>query len=328
MALSSLIYAAWVGFDQGLVSALRRTRDTIRRSSTWQFFQSRILPGIRQAARSVGQLIRRPTPAGALPTSIENAGREPATLPSGQVLLVRELNLEAIRRQNMDDAGCVCWVLRNITDPEALDAAIRLAGTIRWFDGDSDHYPQFDVIVSAFEACFDSTQQLYPGMRDRAYFSARAILQIYVRARTRPHELASEYQIPYQVDHPTLKELREVDSMPWRNAYAPLPFFPLSNILSGLVKEVRHRASTHSQPMIANVLVTWYIRLGGHVDEETFWTFDKSYAVASLFLPPEYLAPHTAIHCKPFSPACLRKWWMLSQMASTPRLSITCSPIW
>ena len=88
---------------------------------------------------------------------------------------MREWNLW---EQNTDHARCVCWVLRNITDPKAIDSAIHLAGTIQWFNGNPNHNPPYDLIVSTFEACFDSTKQLYPGMRDRAYFSARAILQI------------------------------------------------------------------------------------------------------------------------------------------------------
>ena len=109
---------------------------------------------------------------------------------------MRVWNLEGIRRQNVDSASCVCWVLRNITDPEAIDSAIRLTGTIRWFDGDPDHNPPFDMIVSTFETCFDSTKQLYSGMRDRADFSARAILQIHTRARIRSQDHASKYPIP------------------------------------------------------------------------------------------------------------------------------------
>jgi len=98
--------------------------------------------------------------------------------------------------RHTDNARCVSWVLRNITDPEAIDSAIRLAGIIRWFDSDSDYDPPFDLIVSTFEACFDSAKQRYPGMRDRAYFSARAILQINIGARTQSHERASQYPLP------------------------------------------------------------------------------------------------------------------------------------
>jgi hypothetical protein len=39
-----------------------------------------------------------------------------------------------IRSTNANDVRCVSWILRNITDPEALDATIRFTGTIRWFE--------------------------------------------------------------------------------------------------------------------------------------------------------------------------------------------------
>jgi len=99
-------------------------------------------------------------------------------------------NLDALRQQNGDNARCACWILRNITDPEAIDSDIRLVGTIQWFDGNSNHDPPYDSIISIFEACFDSTKQLYPGMMDRAYFSALAMLQINMRARAQSHEYA------------------------------------------------------------------------------------------------------------------------------------------
>ena len=43
-------------------------------------------------------------------------------------------------------------------------------------------------------------------------------------------------------------------------------------------------AITNHQPMVANVLLMWYMLLGGHVKEETLWAVDKSYAVVSLSL--------------------------------------------
>ena len=49
-------------------------------------------------------------------------------------------------------------------------------------------------------------------------------------------------------------------------------------------------ARNNDGPTIANILIMWYMLLGGRVEEETFWAVDKSYAVVSLFLPPEYLA--------------------------------------
>jgi hypothetical protein len=76
---------------------------------------------------------------------------------------MRVRNLEALRKWNADNARCVSWVLRNITDPEAIDSAIRLASTIRWFYGGPDQDPPFDLIVSALEGCSDGAKQLYPG---------------------------------------------------------------------------------------------------------------------------------------------------------------------
>ena len=85
-------------------------------------------------------------------------------------------DLDTIRETNTNDVRCVSGILRNITDPEALHAAIRLAGEILWFDGGIDVDPPYDVIVSTFETCFDSTGRLNPGSRDRAYYSGRAMM--------------------------------------------------------------------------------------------------------------------------------------------------------
>ena len=49
--------------------------------------------------------------------------------------------------QNMNNGRYICYILRNVTNPEAIDSAIRLAETIRWFDGDSDLDPLLDLIV-------------------------------------------------------------------------------------------------------------------------------------------------------------------------------------
>jgi hypothetical protein len=199
-------------------SASRRAYDIARRPLSWEFSVSGILSGIRRTARKIGHRviilllqmdrafgnakqrlaegIRGFRRAGLLPTSTRDADHQPLVPYSGPGLRCVYGTWDNIRRQNADNARCVCWVLRNITDPEAIDSAIRLAGTIRWFDGDSDHNPPFDLIVSTFEACFDSTKQLYPGMRDRAYFSARAILQIHMRARFDPKTMLPS--IPFQ----------------------------------------------------------------------------------------------------------------------------------
>ena len=41
-------------------------------------------------------------------------------------------------------------------------------------------------------------------------------------------------------------------------------------------------AVTDHQPIIANILLIWDMFMGGHVEEETFWAVDKSYAVVLL----------------------------------------------
>ena len=218
LKIISAIDTTWTNSRQGVVSASHRVRDIVRHPPPWKISLSRIMSIIHGIAAKVGhqtivpllridrafgnskqrliQGIRRLRRARLLPITVEDTHLQPLVSRNGPGLRVRVWNLENIRRQNTDNARCVCWVLRNITDPEAIDSAIRLAGTIRWFNGDSDLHPPFDLIVSTFEACFDSTRHPYPGMRDRAHFSARAILQISMRTRTQSDERASKYTIP------------------------------------------------------------------------------------------------------------------------------------
>ena len=102
------------------------------------------------------------------------------------------------RTMNAYDARCVSWILRDITDPEALDAAIPFAATIRWFDG-IDVDPPYDQIISTFEACFDSTGKLYPGSGDRAYHSGQAMVWIHTLAMCKSKRSATRF--PLNVDH-------------------------------------------------------------------------------------------------------------------------------
>ena len=371
---ASLIYTTRMDFYQGLVSSSRRAYSIMRHPLTPERSPRQILSGILYVVRNPGDwaivlflhacnkfentckkfknmckkfeegkqwMVQRFMPTGPLLAIFtQDVNPELVALPTSEGLRVPVRNLETIRKQNADNAGCVCWVLRNITDPEALDAAIRLAGTIRWFDGDWKHNPPLDVIVSTFEACFDLAKRLYPGMGDRAYFSARAILQISLRERFRSHERASKYPIPTQFRHPiqfilptlfrsTDLDLGQVVKMLQCNARAPTLTLPLQESgdtrghslwLSNLLVDFAHArpdsdllhqqidfaaAETKHQPMIANVLVMWYLLLGGHVEEETLWAIDKSCAVVSLFLPPEYLTPYAVIHWKESYAACL-----------------------
>jgi hypothetical protein len=312
--------------QQGVVSASRRIYEIARHPLSWEISLSRVGSGIHSATTKVGhetiilllrtdrafrnaklRLVQGFRCAVLLPTTIQEAHRQSVLPRNGPGLLVRVRNLEALRKLNTDNARCVCWVLRNITDPEAIDSDIRLAGTIRWFDGDSNHDP-FDLIVSAFEECFDATKQLYPSMRDRAYFSARAILQIDMRARAQSHELVSKYPIPAfsssSVQN-TDPDLHHIICMLERNSGLGKPIldFPkgtnthahslwMSNLFVDLTRvgpnpildsfeSYLGMVTNDRQGMIANTLLMWYMFLGGHVEEETFWAVDKSYAFTS-----------------------------------------------
>ena len=327
----STTYAAWVNTRQGFVSTSHRVHGTTRYLLSREISLSHITSGIRSRATKVGhrtiilllridralgntrerlvQAVRRFRRAGLLPITREDADRQPGTPRNGPGLLVRVRNLEALRKQNADNVRCVCWVLRNITDPEAIDSAIRLAGTIRWFDSDSDHDPPFDLIVSIFEACFDSTAQLYHGMRDRAYFSARAILQINLRARAQSNECASRYPIPevssnasqhtdsdlhhvirmlesnFSSDRPTLEFPKAGANTHNHLLWTSNLFVDLTRVgpnpILGSYESYLSVAVTNHRATIANTLLMWYMFLGGHVEEETFWATDKSYVVNS-----------------------------------------------
>ena len=158
--VSIALRSPWKRIRRGIVSCIVHSKRALLRTRlTWKW--------------RVRSLIRRQS----LPMiSLENVQvqpREPWLKPK---------DLDVVRRTNANDVRCVSWILRNITDPEALDAAVRLAGMIRWFDDGTDVDPPYDVIVSAFEACFDSNRKLYPGSRDQAYYSGRAILWIHTLA--------------------------------------------------------------------------------------------------------------------------------------------------
>jgi len=327
-----LTYATWINIRRRLVSASRHAYATMRYQLSRRFSLSRLMSGIRGTATKLGhqtiilllqidrafwntkqrlvQRIRKLRRAGLLPTTIEDAPHQLPAPRNGPQLRVHVWNLEAIQRQNTDNMRCVCWVLRNITDPEAIDSAIRLVGIIRWFDGDSDHDPPFDLIFSTFEACFDSTKRPYPGMRDRAYFSARAILQINAGARLRSHACASKYPIPaissssfQQIDPdlrhaicmlelnlgvgtPTLDFPREDANTHPHSLWMSNLFVDLIRVDPGLTlrsyQPYLSTAIANHQGTITNTLLMWYMLLGGNVDEETFWATDKSYAVAAL----------------------------------------------
>ena len=320
----SPIYTAWANTQQWLVSLSHRVYNTLRHPSSWGISPSCVVSGVRSAATKVGHQtvilllridrglgnamqrlvrgIRRFGRVGLLPMTVGDAHPQPLAPRTGPGLLVRARNMEALRKLNADNTRYVCWVLRNITDPEAIDSAIRLANTIRWFDGDSYLEPPFGLMISIFWACFGSTPQVYPGMEERVYLSARAILQIHMSARARSHELASKYPIPsvypehVELDpHHIIHELEDAfeDQLtpyfPTGGANAHTHLLWMSNSLHDLTGKgpnpllffcwsCFNTAPANHEPTIADTLLAWYIFLGGHVEEGTFWTADKSCA--------------------------------------------------
>ena len=100
-----------------------------------------------------------------------------------------------VQTRNTNNVRCVFWILRNITDLEALDAAIRLAGIIWWFEDGIDMKPLYDLIVSTFHSCFGSNV-LYPELRNRAYYSGRAILWIHTLAVCKPEVSTQMFPLP------------------------------------------------------------------------------------------------------------------------------------
>ena len=195
----------------------------------------------------------------------------------------------------------MCWIIRCVTDPEAIDSAIRLAGSVRWFDGDIDVEPPYDFIVSTFKACFDSAGTPYPGMIDRAYFSGRAILHINAAARLRSNECTSKYTIPsgFFSLHPKAgRDLYEILRLCWSTAQGvyldcfflngtPTHSLWMSNLFldmtradpTSLTDITLCKANTPRHAVDANILLAWCIYLGGYVEEETFWAEDKSWVV-------------------------------------------------
>jgi hypothetical protein len=221
---------------------------------------------------------------------------------------LKSKDLTIIRQTNADDGRCVSWILRSITDPEALDAAIRLAGVVRWFDDGINVEPPYDLIVSTFGACFDSTGRLYPGLEDRAYYSGQAIAWIHTLAMCKPEEPARILPLPTigSIDtglDPHLEHLLKINGsdnlacrflrlLSLRQQYIPSHSQWVSDILLHLAWA--NRASLDNVSFIQdcvripceipfplnltlNRLLTWCIFLGSPVEEEALKVQDKSY---------------------------------------------------
>ena len=214
----------------------------------------------------------------------------------------------ALSRTNTNDIRCVSWILRNITDPEAIDAAIRLAGTIRWFEDGIDVEPSCWMIMSTCMSCFDSSHRVYPGSMDRAYYSIRAILQIHVFALCRSREFTHNFPPPYisgNVGIPggDLTAVFELHRCLWHDDIQALYHHGLSttvssthlqwasNLLAQFALTRPFDPDFNSIPfeceswdelpptIVANWLIVWCIFMGGDMDENVLRIEDKSYVM-------------------------------------------------
>ena len=102
-----------------------------------------------------------------------------------------------LQENNIIDARCASWILWDITNPEALDPAISLSGIVQWFEDGLNVDPPYHLIVSALRACFNFNGRVYPGLRDRAYKSAQAVLWIHICAMCKSVVFASRFPLPY-----------------------------------------------------------------------------------------------------------------------------------
>jgi len=256
--------------------------------------------------RGVQSLLQRQSIPVTIPLeNIEVHQSEPWVMP---------MDLAIIHRTNADDARCVSWILRNITDPEALDAAIRLAGTIRWFDDGINVDPPYDLIVSTFKACFDPTRRVYSGSRDRAYYSGRAMVWIHALAVCKSEEFGDTFPLS-DTEYVVLGLDHDFDHLLQANcvAYPELHMSGLlaidpkhtpshsqwtSNILLHLARADRtswthglpweYISETHETkttlPLNAtlNRLLAWCVFLGSPVEAEALKMQDKSYNISSF----------------------------------------------
>lgn len=227
--------------------------------------------------------------------------------------------LAVLRKANATDARCVSWILRRFTDPEALDMGIGLASTIRWFEDGLDVNPPYDLIVTTFRACFDSTGRVQHGSSNRAYHAAQAVLWIHVRAMCVSEEFAQRFPLPViNHDHTSLdddlKDLlgvyRGLDTpgiIAWMCAASPrvTPVHQQRTSITLLhlswanrsARDVLNPAAeyfllekwdTILLGAILNRLLTWCIFLDWPVEEEVLKIQDKS-CVIPYSLPCELL---------------------------------------
>ena len=284
----------------GLWKKARRGSVFLTVQYKWVLLQTR-----RMWNRGVWSLRRQSLPTTIPLENIEIHQSEPWMTPMG---------LAITRRTNADDVRCVSWILRNITDPEALDAAIRLASTIRWFDDGVYVDPPYYLIGFIFKACFDPTGKLYPGSRDRAYYSGRAMLWIRTLAMCKSEEFGNIFPLlgtecialglDYDIEHLLRVNCVSSSGLPIfqlleiNPGHTPSHLQWISNVLLHLTwadqTALEHRflpdhismpcGTKIALPLDAtlNRLLVWCIFLGSPVEEEVLRIQEKSYGISSF----------------------------------------------
>ena len=210
---------------------------------------------------------------------------------------------------------------KGITDPEAIDAAIQLAGTIQWFEGGIEGVPLYGVIISTFESCFNSSHWDRLGLTDRAYYSMRAILQIHVFTEWQPrgfdYGLMGSY-LPY-IDRDTgtpggdlaaVLELYEcllgydIQAL-YRHGLSPIGSPAHLQWASNLLLRISWARRTSDSfidsfdfdcgtwdkfppATVANWLLMWLIFMGEHFDTNILKIEDKSCVMFHNFPPTIY----------------------------------------
>ena len=192
---STLLSVIIMGRDmfQALSSIVLRLWRVVKKLTIATFHQAP-LDGVQEDPRTF-QEINHPSKE-LDSSSCEGTGKRTTPTPGNTGPWLDSTALAILRETTINDIRCVSWILWSVTDPEALDAAIRLASTILWFAYGLDVKPPYNLIVSILEGCFDSAGKVYYGSRDRAYHSAQAVLWIHIRAMCVSEEFALGFPLP------------------------------------------------------------------------------------------------------------------------------------
>ena len=132
---STTLRGPWKKIRDWIISSIIHSKRVLSR--TYQMWKRRVrslrhrsLPTIPLEDVQIQQSKSAPTPDNSpQPQSLSTLDNVPQS-----ELWLKPKDLAVVCRTNTDDVRCVSWILKHITDPEALDAALPLAGEIRWFD--------------------------------------------------------------------------------------------------------------------------------------------------------------------------------------------------